>query len=266
MAKSINDLLNSIKSNPYYSPTHCPWHHDNYCLVLTTNHDNKRFHCLYDRSSQKWMSYNSSNSCDIPEYFHDLIVLNKRLGSEFVVPFVIHIREQMGYTIGLYELKAGSYTAKILKPQHLFETFFTFIVILSEVCHLYGGNRPLMNRLKFIYNERHPVLVDVGKRNNEEREKIKSYNTFSRKKWETFLDKRTTKDVLHYVRVCHPEFFIKKINSPCILNENLRFSDETHNLICKSRKKSIREILTEYKDIFLNLKDKVEIQLKQHNK
>lgn len=261
MSKNFNDLLNSIKENPYYSPTPCPFHYDNYCLCITNNSDNKRFHCLYDKHSSKWMSYNASYSCDIPEYFYDLIVLNKRLGSEYVLPFTTHTREQMGFTIGLYEMQSGLYTAKILKPEFLFETFLTFIVLWCEVCNLYGGYPADIIRLKFIYVDNHPVLVDVGKKNNEEREKIKNYNVFNTKKWNSLLDKRTTKDILHYCKVCHPDFFKKKFKEDCVLSENYPFSDQTHSLICDSRKLTLREILTKFKDCIPNLKNKIELLL-----
>lgn len=251
-------LIYNIHLNPYFSPTPCPWHYKSYCLMLTTNHDNKRFHCLYERDASKWTFYNSSRSCDIPEYFYDLIDLNKRLGSAYVVPFSTHIRERSGYTIGLYLIGNGLYNAKIIKPAHLFETFLTFIVLLCETCHMYGGSCPALNRMKFIYTEKHPVVVDVGKENNTIREKIGSRNMFNEKKWKRFLCKRTTKEILHYVKFSHPEFFKRKASSLCILSEKETFDDETHNLICKSRKMNLHEILNDYKNVIPALQNKIE--------
>lgn len=238
----------NVKKNPYFSPVDCPYHNDEMCLQIITNHNGKRYHCLYDRDSVKWISYNPSNSCDIPEYFYDLIVLNKKLESEYVLPFATHFREQSGFTIGLYEITNGLFNAKILKREYLFECFLTFIVILCEVCYIYGGNCPQMNRMKFIYTEKHPVLVDVGKENNTIREKIGSSNLFNGKKWVRFLKQRTTKEIIHFVKVHHPEFFKKKCqaNKVCLLND--QFCDDTHNLICKSRKVCLKTILEIYKD------------------
>lgn len=256
----LDKLLANIKNDPYYSPTHCPWHYDSYCFMMTTNNNNKRFHCLFDKDSTKWTFYNSSRSCDIPEYFYDLIELNKKLGHSYVLPFSTHIRESFGNTIGLYEIRNGHYNAKILKAEHLFETFLTFIVILCEVCYLYGGQCPLMNNMKFIYTEKHPVLVDVGKSNNSNREKIGSDNKFNEKKWKRFLNNRTTKEIIHYVKLCHPLFFKKKcpVNRICILSENESFSDETHNLICKSKKHCLKDILVAFKNSIPNLNSKIE--------
>lgn len=248
----LSRIVHNLKKNPLFSPADCPFHNDNQCLQITTNHNGKRYHCLYERDAPKWVSYGCSKSCDIPEYFYDLIPLE----SDHVLPFGCHYREQSGFTIGLYELKNGLYSAKILKSEHMFECFLTFVVILCEVCHLYGGNSPQMNRMKFIYAERHPVLADVGKENNAGREKIGSRNIFSIKKWNRFLNHKTTKDVLHYVRVHHPEFFKKRAtNKVCILEGT--FDDKTHALICKCRKTDIKTILETYRDDVPVLTDKI---------
>lgn len=158
--------------------------------------------------------------------------------------------------MGLYEIKTGHYTAKIVQSKHLFECFLTFIVILCDTCHLYGGNCPQLNRMKFIYTERHPVLVDVGKANNEIREKIGSRNLFNNKKWNRFLNRKTTKDVIHYIKIHHPEFFKKRAtNKICILEGT--FDDKTHKLICKSKNLSLKIILETFKDDVPHLLEKI---------
>ena len=248
----LTRIIYNLKKNPLFSPAECPYHNDQQCLQIVTNHNGKRFHCLYENSAKKWVAYGCSKSCEIPEYFFDLIELK----SNYALPFNSHFREQSGYTVGLYEIKTGHYTAKIVQSKHLFECFLTFIVILCDTCHLYGGNCPQLNRMKFIYTERHPVLVDVGKANNEIREKIGSRNLFNNKKWNRFLNRKTTKDVIHYIKIHHPEFFKKRAtNKICILEGT--FDDKTHKLICKSKNLSLKIILETFKDDVPHLLEKI---------
>lgn len=247
--------MHNVKKHPNFLPVDCPYHNDNLCLQIIIN--DKRFHCLFERDSAKWCFYNCSKSCDIPEYMYDLIELNKSLGSDYVLPFSTHFREESGFTVGLYELQNGMFTAKILKPEHLFECFLTFIVIMCQACHLYGGNCPQMNRMKFIYSKQHPVLVDVGKENCNSREKIGNRNISNEKKWNRFLNSRTTKEIIHYVKVHHPEYFKKKskANTVCLLSGE--FNDDTHYLICKCRKMSLKNVLETFMYNIPNLTERI---------
>lgn len=248
----LTRIIHNLKRNPYFSPVECPFHNDNRCLLIIANNNGKRYHCLYERESHKWVPYGCGKSCDIPEYFYDLT----QLDPDYVLNFSRHYREQSGFTIGLYEIKSVAYSSKILKPEHLFECFLTFIFITCELCHLYGGGAPQMNRMKFIYTERHPILVDVGKENNSNREKIGSRNIFSIKKWNRFLNHRTNKDVLHYVKIHHPEYFRKREkHETCMLNGT--FDDKTHSLICKNTKTNLKTILETFKDDVPSITNKI---------
>lgn len=246
--KYLSRVLYNLKKNPIFSPVECPYHNDNMCLQITTNHNGKRYHCLYERECHKWCAYDCNASCDVPEYFLDVYDLSKSLNSEYALPLRTHFREQSGFTVGFYQLTNGLYAAKILKEEYLMECFLTFTVILCQICFMYGGNCPQMNRMKFIYTQQHPVLVDVGKENNAAREKCGSRNLLNKKKWERFLNTRTTKEIIHYVKIHHPEFFKSKCqaNKVCILNGT--FSDATHQLICRNKKTNLKSILEQYND------------------
>lgn len=250
MGKS-DTIIAHIKENKYYSPSKCPWHHDRYCLLVLNNFDLKRYHCLFASHSIQWRAYSNTGSCDIPEQFYDVKLLAKEMGHEYVLPFAYAFRERSGYCIGLYELHVGLYGSNILTPDNLAETFYTMIVFLCAVCFRMGGNPPVFKFLSFLYTERHPVLADVGAQNAEKRNRLGNREALNKKKWSRFLKNRTGREVTRYLKLVRPDLFKKKCStrSVCVLAETMKFDDRTHALICKSKKKSVSEILVEFMNL-----------------
>lgn len=128
------------------------------------------------------------------------------------------------------------------------ETFMMFVVLFCSMCRRFGGNAPDMKRCTFLYDvSGHPIIADPGTINVEKRERIGHAEYFNVKKWTRILRRKTTRDVLRYVRANHPKFFKKKTvrGSKCILAE-CGFDDETHNLVCKSVKCPLVEVLEKF--------------------
>lgn len=269
--------------NDYYTKMKCPWHRHQ-CLMIVTGHNDMTFHCLYDMPSRqiRYKYYNSSKSCDIPENFHDLIMLHDRLGSEYVLPFVSHYRVTSGETIGLFKLQTPGFGPSIIKPIHLVETFLTHIVLFCETCYRLGGISPVLIDMKFIYTQTHPVLVDINITNSVRRNISKFTEIFSQKKWKTFLTERTSKEIIHYMKLVHASFFKKKrkyriqTGSPysgghqncsnvCILAENVQFNRITHDVFCINEKTSLYKLLETYKTHVPNLSNKIQTILESVN-
>ncbi|KMQ83065.1 hypothetical protein RF55_21033, partial [Lasius niger] len=242
-------ILSSVAENDLYDCTRCPWHLHDSCFVITDNSNLRRFHCLYTLHALYWKPYGSSNeSCDLPEQFYDLISLRCTLTSEYVLPFHRQFREQNGYTVALYELRPQIYSARIIKPEHLAETFYAFVVFLCAIGLRLGGKPPVLKYVSFVYTESHPVLVNVGTKNVEDRVRIGPLQCMNRKKWTRFLNKRTTLEITRYLKLVQPEFFKKKCkaNDPCVLSENISFSRETHRLVCHCRRNTVVSVLQDY--------------------
>lgn len=262
--------------NDYYTKMKCPWHHHQ-CFVSVTGHNGMTFHCLYDIPSRqvRYKYYNSSKSCDIPENFHDLIMLHDRLGSEYVLPFVTHYRVASGETIGFFKLETIGFGHSIIKQTHLVETFLTYLVLFCETCYRLGGISPVLIDMKFIFTQTHPILVDINITNSLRRNQSKLTEMFSYKKWKTFLTGRTCAEIIHYMKMVHPLFFkIKRkykrqANVPyaqnrrkccdaCILNENVQFDRITHDVFCRNEKTNLYTLLQRYKNHVPNLTSKIQ--------
>ena len=243
-------ILHKIE-NAYYIKSQCPWHYHGNCLQITTNHNNRHFHCLIDIISRqtRYKYYNSSKSCDIPENFHDLIMLHQKLGDQYILPFASHFRVTSGETIGMFELKSPCFAANIIKPAHLIETFITYVVLLCEVCHRLGGSAPVLNDMKFVYTKTHPILADVHINNSIRRNQSKIEEIFSDKKWKSFLTTKSSKEIVHHMKLAHPLYFKqkRKKKTTCILAENVDFDDDTHFLFCKNKNVSLYDLLKKYK-------------------
>lgn len=203
--------------NPYYIASTCPFHRHHTCLLITFNKRN--FHCLYDTFPRpiRYKFYNSSQSCDIPEHFHDLVVLHEKLGSEYVLPFVLHFRIASGETVGMFEQKYPVYGPSILKETDLAETFLTYIVLFCETCYRLGGIAPVIKHMRFLYSSSHPILVDINCTNAIRRHKSLFEELFCQKKWRTFLTKRFPKKIIEYLKSVHPTYFKKKKRKPQIV-------------------------------------------------
>lgn len=277
------EVLSKIE-NEYYTKMKCPWHR-HYCFLTVTGHNGMTFHCLYDIPSRqiRYKYYNSSKSCDIPENVHDLIMLHDRLGSEYVLQFVTHYRVTSGETIGFFKLQSPGFGPSILKHIHLVETFLTYIILFCETCYRLGGIAPVLMDMKFIYAATHPILVDININNSIRRNQSKFTEVFSYKKWKTFLRNRISKEIIHYMKLVHSNYFKqqrkykqKYRSSPyvrehhfccktCILNENVTFDRITHEVFCQNEKTSLYELLEKYKIHAPNLIDKIQIILDSIN-
>lgn len=235
--------------NEKYTRLECPWHYTETCLIL--NEDQQQYHCLSDVSTRslRYKYYKQTKSCDIPEHFYDLIILNARLKAKYVLPFVKHFRIATGETIGQFQIQPPVYSASIIKPIHLAETFLTFLVLFCETCYRLGGTVPVLYYMKFVYSQTHPILVDIHTSNALRRNQTKFEEIFSVKKWKKFLTTRTSRDILHYMRLVHYIYFKKKKrrSTNCLLTDTIVFDDNTHNLICKNKKTNLYELLVKYK-------------------
>lgn len=243
-------ILDKIQ-NSYYRGYKCPYHLHTNCLMIMINPSTRRFHCLYDIPAKeiRYKYYDSSKSCDIPENFHDMILLHNKLGSKYVLPFVTHFRVASGETIGLFECSNPDYGGDIIKPDYLVETFLTYLVLLCESCYRLGGTAPALNKMKFIYTKYHPILVDIHIKNSVRRNRSQLEEIFSQKKWKKFLTTRTSKEIIHCMKLIHTFYFKKKTkhNQTCILIENIEFDNITHDIFCKQKKTSLYDILNIYK-------------------
>lgn len=255
--KCSTDRVKSIirhieKQNVYYSASTCAYHFNRACFTLLNNFNSERFHCLFANHAMQWRSYSITKSCDIPESFYDLMVLNKILGDNYVVPFAGHFKESSGYTIGMFQQSIGLYPPHIINQSKFAETVFTMIVFFVAVCHRMGGNTPNMKYLSFLYTEYHPVLCDIGSFNVENRERL-DYRSehFNKKKWKRFLLRKTNRSIIQHLKIYFPNFFQKKrTNKKCILNESEEaFPEEAHRLICGSEKKPLLNIIKEFRHL-----------------
>lgn len=241
--------------NPHYIASACPHHKHNTCLLITYN--KRSFHCLYDAFPRtiRYKFYNSGLSCDIPENFHDLYILNDKLGSEYVLPFVVHFRIASGETVGMFELKNPVYGPSILKPIDLAETFLTHVVLFCETSYRLGGIAPVIKNMSFLYAPSHPILADIGIMNAVRRCTSQFEEIFNQKKWKTFLTKRFSKKIVEYLKKVHPKYFKKKKkkNRKCILEETVSFNDTTHEILCQTDKTCLYDILKKYQFYVQNL-------------
>lgn len=148
------------------------------------NFNKRLFHCLYDSGSKpiRYKYYNSSHSCDIPENCHDMIILNDRLSSEYVMPFITHFRIATGETIVLFEQKIPVYGPSILKAPYLAEAFLTYVVLFCETSYRLGGIAPVIKTRSFTYCQTHPILANIHIYNAIRRNSSKFEEIFSRKK------------------------------------------------------------------------------------
>ena len=251
--KSIIKHIN--KQNPEYSASSCVFHFNKPCLTLFNNFNFERFHCLFSNHAIRWISYSITKSCDIPEHFYDLKLLNEILGDKYVLPFAGHFREETGYTIGMFRQYIGLYPPHIIDRSDFAETVFTMIVFFIAVCHRLGGNTPNIKYFSVLYTRDHPVLCDIGSQNVEIRERLSDRTEhFNKKKWKRFMRRKTHRRIIQYLKSYFPKFFQKKKTGKiCILNElETTFSDETHQLICKSEKHSLLNIIKKFKHLLPN--------------
>lgn len=257
---AISDRVKSIIrhiSNVYYAPSQCPFHFEKPCFIILNTFDHRRFHCLYANQSIIWKSISVSQSCDLPEHFYDLYILSKSLTSEYVLPFSNGFRESSGYTVGMYHMPIELYSSHRISRESFKETVYTFVFLFCAVAHRLGGRTPNIKHLSFLYTNTHPVLCDIGSFNVEYRDRLLNRSEhFNEKKWARFMCRKTTRDVIRYLRIVFPTFFQKrKTGKRCILNETENeecFDSETHDLVCNSDKKCLGQFLLDYMHLMPN--------------
>lgn len=259
-------------TNTNFIASECEIHPRKPCLLLLNNYNEYRFHCLYARHSTVWMSYNESQSCDIPEHYHEMIELYNSLGGEYVLPFAGHFRESSGYTIGLFRQPIHLYAPRKIRHDSLKETAYALVVFFCVVCHRLGGNVPDLKQFLFLYTSHHPVLCDIGSFNVENRVRLQGTKPhLNVKKWRRVLQKKTIRDVIRYLKLEFRLFFNqkKKKGKRCILDESEEcFDTETHKLLCQSSQKSLAQVLQEFLHLMPNkhVQNKVILEWLKHLK
>lgn len=245
----VKSIIRHI-DNANYSVSQCPFHFEKPCFIMLNNFNQERFHCLFAKDSILWKAYSISKSCDIPEHFYDLVQLQKQLGDEYVLPFVRHFRESSGYTIGMFHQDIHLYPPTKIKRSAMKETAITLVVFLCAACRQLGGSAPLVRHFSFVYTPDHPVMCDIGSPNVEVRERISNRKEhFNDKKWTRFMCRKTTRDVIRYLKVVFPHYFQKKQKGKrCILDETEEcFDGETHELICHNEKLCLASFLWKFR-------------------
>lgn len=239
------------QNNKNFIATECSLHFNKPCFIILNNFDENRYHCLYSNYSVQWLPISITKSCDVPELYVDLIKLYNLLGAEYVLPFSAYFRESSGYTIGMFKMSMHLYHANNIKRAVFKETVYAFIVFFCAISHRLGGSVPNMKHFSFMYTHNHPVLCDIGNVNVENRERLRFRNEhFNKKKWNRLMRHKTTRDVIRYLKIYFPNFLQKKKkNKQCVLNDDEPFDDETHNLICKSSRKNLLEVIKEFKHL-----------------
>lgn len=251
----VKSIIRHIE-NVHYAASQCPFHFDKPCFMILNNFDYGRFHCLYANQSIVWKSVSINSSCDVPEHFYDLHQLSKLLGTEYVLPLSGYFRESSGYTVGMFRQPVELYSPNRIKRENFKETVYAFVLFLCAVGHQLGGNTPNIKHFSFLYTNTHPVLCDIGSFNVDNRERLSNRKEhFNEKKWVRFMCRKTTRDVIRYLRIVFPTFFQKKKEGKhCILNETDEecFDSETHNLVCRSNEKSLALVLQDYMHLMPN--------------
>ena len=239
-------IIRHVNENNKFNATKCPWHSERNCLFLLYN--SKKFHCLFTSESKQWMLDDAKGSYDVPEEIHDLKVLNREMGDEYVLPFAFTFRERSGYTIGLFELQRDFYGPSLIDSRNLAEMYYSAVVFLCAECRRFGGAPPDFKHSSLLYTGNHPVLASVGSINSEKRNRDCNKELFSKKKWNRFLRKKTCITITRYFRNVRPDLFRKKFGprNKCLLHESVNFNDETHRLICRSKKCNLAQVLERF--------------------
>ncbi|GBN19722.1 hypothetical protein AVEN_261799-1 [Araneus ventricosus] len=246
----VKSIIRHI-DNASFTATECEIHPRKPCFLLLNNFNHERFHCLYGNRSTVWRSYTIDKSCDIPEHYYEMIEMHKLLGTEYVLPFSGHFRESSGYTIGMFHQRVPLYPPRIIERNVLKETAYALIVFQCATSYQLGGSVPNLKDFLFLYTRNHPVLCDMGSHNVDLRVRLKEFKPhFDEKKFRRFMQKKTLRDVIRYLKLEFKLYFNqkKKKGKRCILNEpdDEGFDTETHQLLCQSTKKSLIQVLEDF--------------------
>lgn len=234
----VKSIIRHIKKQyPDYSVSECIFHTNKPCLTLLNNFDTERFHSLFANRAAIWRSYSVTQSCDLPDHFYDMILLNRVLGNEYVLPFASQFRESSGYTVAMFRQDIDLYTPNIIDKGAFKKMTFAMITLYVAVCFKMGGVTPDIKHFSFAYTKEHPVLCDIGSVNAEKKELIDGKERFDKKKWIKFLHGKKIINITRFLKIYYPNYFQKKKpGKRCILFDDGRipFDDETHSLICQN--------------------------------
>lgn len=221
----------------HFKASECIYHRKRMCFLMFSTFNDKVFHTLHDNSSKKWFPYANSLSCDIPHFVNKLIMLKKVL-NDLVPTFSTFFRSPLGSSFFLFEISNSHYT-KPFDISTLGSTVLVFIIMLSEISYLLNGSCPNITDMKFIYTDKYPIIVDVGKKNC-----LRELQTFSHQSWQRYVTKTKTTSLLKFMKFTYPECFQvkRKKSNQCILKGD--FDDWTHILLCKGY--TFKEILEKY--------------------
>lgn len=235
----IEKIIHNIKQQfPDYAVSKCVFHTRRCCFTLLNTFNSERFHCLFADKTRIWRSYSLTESCDLPDYCYDLILLNRLLGDEYVLPFASQFREYSGFTIAMYRQDTQLYRPNIITRTTFKRMAFAMIVLYVAVCWIMGGCAPDIGQLSFVYTPEHPVLCDIGAVNSAMKQLIDGQDRFYRKKWVKFLNRKKCDKIVRHLKSYYPNYFQKKKpGRRCILKERegAGFDDLTHSLICQNR-------------------------------
>lgn len=234
----VKSIIRHVKKQyPDYSLSECIFHTNKPCLTLLNNFDTERFHCLFANRAAIWKSYTITQSCDLPDHVFDMILLNRLLGDEYVLPFASQFRESSGYTVAMFRQDVDLYSPIVIDKGSFKTMTFAMIVIFVAVCFKMGGVTPDIKQFSFAYTKEHPVLCDMGGLNAEKKELVDGKERFRKKKWSKFLHKKKIINITRFLKGYYPKYFQKKkAGKRCILydDDQLPFDDETHSLICQN--------------------------------
>lgn len=245
---------NLQRQEPDYAPTDCIFDHKKNCFTILNTFNSERFHCLYAASARVWRSHSLTNSCDMPDHFYDLLLLNQQLGDEYVLPFASLFREPSGYTIAMFRQETNLYQPNIIDRGSFKQMVFAMVVLYVAVGWRIGGVPPEVKSLSFAYTKEHPVLCNLGKGNANKKILIHGKEQFTRKRWGKFLRGKKLDGIIQQLKTDYPRYFQRKRpGKQCILNESGgdTFDDLTHSLLC--RKRFLIDVLQDFKELMPDL-------------
>ena len=254
---SIQQVIDCINDNVEQYEAHvCTYHRNKLCFSIISKRDSKSYHALVDgNSSSQWFRlHESSSSFDYPKFIYYTMKLNETLGNKYVLPYACQLRDSHGIVYFLFDITDSLYTASKINVKNIVYVYIGFIVYISELSKLLGGAMPDLHNMKFFYNDFHPVLADVGKRNCEKKKK---------NAWQKFMNRTKPTVILRYLVTLMPKFFLKRRHTRCVFKVP-DVPDSAHELVCKTVNDSLSEILKKYSnsDCTLYFKEQVEWLLK----
>jgi hypothetical protein len=248
MHKTIDAIIKYLNSTLYYNASPCPFHRNKSCFTVHSNvNDEKHYHVLLDNGSEKWFPVKEGvfTSCDVPQFCHCLIKTHESLGDDLVLPFASWLRDPSGQTCVLFRTRGELYPPGVISERNLAEMYLGFVIFFCEVSFWCEGKVPDLKYMKFLYTETHPVLADVGKKNCLS---SKTVRKDAKKTWSNVMRTGKLLPIVRYLSIVAPQCMVtkRKKGKTCYLLPHLRFSDYTHDLICKKNTMAPYQVLKHY--------------------